>query len=291
VKPQEAGDQTRRQRRGSDRASAWIENRPTRGRRSLQARELWSYRELVVFLARRDIKVRYKQAVFGGAWAVINPLASAALFTVVFGRLAKVPSDGIPFLLFAYAGSSLWSYFSSSVSSARSSLVSNADLITKVYFPRLVAPLASVVPGLVDLAVASVILAGLVVWRGAAPGVAVVAAPLFVAAAVLVAFGVGTLVAAASVQYRDIQQVFTLAIQLWLFATPVAYPSSLIKGGWRWVYHLNPMAGVIEGWRWSVVGGPAPGREAWLSAAVAVAVLVIGVDLFQRSERRFADVI
>lgn len=269
----------------------WIENRPTHGRRALRLDELWRYRELVAFLALRDVRVRYKQAVFGGLWAIVQPLAGAAVFTVVFGRLAKVPSDGIPFLVFAFAGFSLWSYFSASVNNARNSLVSNSALITKVYFPRLAAPLASVLPGLVDLGVALLVLAVMMVWEGLAPGIAILTAPLFLLGAMIVALGTGTLFAALTVQYRDVTHVFGLLTQLWLFATPVGYPTSLIEGPWRWVYHLNPMAGVMSGWRWSLLGGPPPGWPAVLSGVVAVLLLVVGLRVFRRSERRFADVI
>ena len=269
----------------------WVENRPTRGRRALQLEELWAYRELVAFLAVRDIKVRYKQAVFGGAWAVVQPLASAAIFTVVFGRLAKVSSQGVPFLVWSFTAVTLWSYFSTAVNGARGSLLANAALITKVYFPRIAAPLASVLPGLIDLAVALVVLVGLLVWNGLAPGPELVLAPLFLVGTVLVAFGIGTLFAAVTVQYRDVQQVFGLVLQLWLFATPVAYPPTLVKGGWQWVYHLNPVVGLVEGWRWSILGTPAPGRQALVSLAVGVVTLVGGLRVFQRSERRFADVI
>ncbi|HEX8769211.1 MAG TPA: ABC transporter permease [Acidimicrobiales bacterium] len=272
-------------------SEGWIENRPTRGRRALQFRELWSYRELVAFFAIRDVKVRYKQAVFGGAWAIIEPLAGAAVFTVVFGRLAKLPSDGIPFFVFAFAGLSLWSYFTTSVNNARSSLVKHSSLITKVYFPRMAAPLASVLPGLIDLGVAVLALVVMMVWVGLAPGIAVVTAPLFLAGAMVVAFGTGTLFAALTVQYRDVESVFGLVVQLWMFATPVVYSSSLIKGPWRWVYSLNPMVGVINGWRWSLLNGPPPRGEDLLSAVVGGMLLVVGLWVFQRHERRFADVI
>lgn len=269
----------------------WIENRPTRGRRALDLDELWSYRELVAFIALRDVRVRYKQAIFGGAWAIVQPLAGAAIFTVVFGRLARLPSDGIPYLVFTFGGFALWSYFSTAVNNARSSLVQNSALITKVYFPRLAAPLAGVLPGLIDLGVAVLVLAAMLLWVGRAPGIAILTAPLFLVGAMVVALGMGTLFAALTVQYRDVGPIFGLLTQLWLFATPVAYPSSLIEGPWRWAYHLNPMVGVMDGWRWSVMGGRAPGREAILSAAVAVLLLFVGLGVFQRSERRFADVI
>jgi ABC-type polysaccharide/polyol phosphate export permease len=270
---------------------AWLENRASRGRRALRLGELWRYRELITFLALRDVKVRYKQAVFGGLWAIIQPLAGAGVFTVVFGRMAQLPSDGFPYLVFTFAGFSLWTYFSTSVNSARSSLINNSSLITKVYFPRLAAPLASVLPGLIDLGVAVVVLAVLATVSGTRPGIALLFAPVFLLGAVVVAFGTGTLLAALTVQYRDLQQVFSVLVQLWLFASPVAYSSQLVDQHWRWAYRLNPMVGMLDGWRWSLLGGPAPGQEILLSAAVAGAILMAGLIVFQRGERRFADVI
>ena len=271
--------------------AVWIENGPTDGRRTLRLEELWRYRELVGFLALRDVKVRYKQAVFGGVWAILQPLAGAAIFTVVFGRLAGVSSGDVPYLVVAFASFTLWSYFSSALDTARMSLVANSALVTKVYFPRLVAPLAGVLPGLIDLGVAMVVLVGMMAWNRIVPGWAVLAAPLFLLGAMAVAFGVGTLFAALTVQYRDVQQVFGFVSQLWLFATPVAYPPGLVTGGWRWVYHLNPMVGVIEGWQWSLLGGAAPGADALVSLAVGLALLVTGLRVFQRTESKFADVI
>lgn len=269
----------------------WTENRPTQGRRSLDLGELWRYRELVAFLALRDVKVRYKQAVFGGLWAIVQPLAGAAIFTVVFGRLANLPSDGVPYLIFAYAGFTLWSYVSTAVNNAKSSLVNNSALITKVYFPRLAAPLASVLPGMLDLGVSLLLLVAMLVWAGVAPGVALLATPLLLVGAVIVVLGVGALFAALTVQYRDVEQVFGLILQLWLFATPVAYPSSLVPGPWQWLYHLNPMVGLVDGWRWALIGAPRPGSEALVSAAVAVLLLLLGLRVFKQGERRFADVI
>lgn len=271
--------------------SSWIENRPTAGRRALRLRELWSYRELVGFLALRDVKVRYKQAIFGGAWAILSPLSGAIIFTIIFGRLAGVSSGKVPYLLLAFANFSLWSYFSVSLNTGRTSLVANSALITKVYFPRLAAPLASVFPGLLDLAVASVVLGALMAWSGLAPGLVILTAPLFLLGTMIVAFGTGTLFAALTVQYRDVQEVFGLVIQLWLFASPVAYPATLVHGAWRWPYHLNPMVGMLEGWQWSVLGGRRPGVEALVSVAVGGMLLLVGLRVFQRSENRFADVI
>lgn len=273
-------------------ADRWIENRPTEGRRVLQVAELWRYRELVGFLALRDVKVRYKQAIFGGAWAIVAPLSGAAIFTVVFGGLAGVSSGSdVPYLVVSFASFALWSYFSTSLNTARTSLVSNAALVTKVYFPRLAAPLACVFPALIDLGVASVVLVAFMIWTGVVPTLAIVTAPLFLLGAMLVVFGTGTLFAALTVQYRDIQEVFGLIIQLWLFASPVAYPATLVTGGWRWPYHLNPMVGVIEGWQWSLLGGPAPGAPALISLATGALLVFLGLRVFQRSESRFADVI
>jgi lipopolysaccharide transport system permease protein len=272
-------------------SDGWIENRPSQGRRAIRFDEIWAYRELVGFLALRDVKVRYKQAVFGGLWAIVQPLLAAVIFTVVFSRLAKVSSGDVPYLVLAFANFSLWSYFSTSLNTARTSLVANSSLITKVYFPRLVAPLAAVFPGLLDLGVALVVLGAMAAWGGVGLGAELLLAPAFLLGAMVVAFGTGALFSALTVQYRDVHEVFGLLTQLWLFASPVAYPATLVEGAWRWPYHLNPMVGVLEGWRWTLLDGPAPGRPALLSAAVAVAVLVVGLRVFRRSESRFADVI
>jgi ABC-type polysaccharide/polyol phosphate export permease len=271
---------------------AWVENRPSRGFRGPRLRELWRYRELGGFLALRDLKVRYKQAVFGAAWAVFQPLAGAVVFTLVFGRLAKVPSDGIPYPLFAFVGLSVWSYHASSVTRATQSLVGNAPLVTKVYFPRLLVPLAAVLPGLVDLALSLLTLVVLLVVYETVPSGAVLTLPMWVVALVATSFSVGLWLSALNVQYRDVNHAVTLFVQLWLFVSPVAYPSSMVEGGgWRWVYALNPMAGVIDGFRWALVRGPRPGPTVLVSMAVILVLLVSGVLYFQRTERRFADVI
>jgi lipopolysaccharide transport system permease protein len=270
----------------------WVENRPSRGFRGPRLRELWRYRELGGFLALRDLKVRYKQAVFGAAWAVFQPLAGAVVFTLVFGRLAKVPSDGIPYPLFAFVGLSVWSYHASSVTRATQSLVGNAPLVTKVYFPRLLVPLAAVLPGLVDLALSLLTLVVLLVVYETVPSGAVLTLPMWVVALVATSFSVGLWLSALNVQYRDVNHAVTLFVQLWLFVSPVAYPSSMVEGrGWRWVYALNPMAGVIDGFRWALVRGPRPGPTVLVSMAVILVLLVSGVLYFQRTERRFADVI
>jgi lipopolysaccharide transport system permease protein len=277
--------------RSSVERDAWVENRPSRGFRGPGLRELWRYRELGGFLALRDLKVRYKQAVFGAAWAVFQPLAGVVVFTLVFGRLAKVPSDGIPYPLFVFAGLAVWSYHASSVTRATQSLVGNAPLVTKVYFPRQLVPLAAVLPGLVDLALSLLMLGVLLVVYQTVPGWAVLTLPLWLVALVATTFGVGLWLSALNVQYRDINHAITLFVQLWLFVSPVAYPSSMVEGGWRLLYALNPMAGVIDGFRWALVRGPGPGPSLLISLAVTAVLLASGVLYFQRTERRFADVI
>ncbi len=269
----------------------WVENRATNGRRGIDVGELRRYRELIWYLAQRDLKVRYKQALLGGVWAVAQPLAGAAIFTVVFSRLANVSSGSTPYLLFAFAGFALWTYFTTAVNQARSSLISNASLITKVYFPRLVAPLASVLPGLVDLGVALGVLAALSAALGSTPGAAIVLAPVALVFTMLAALGAGTLLAALTVRYRDLQQVFTVVLQLWLFASPVAYPSALVEGSWRWIYRINPLAGTLDVWRWSLLDAPRPGPETLVSALTSLLLLAVGLAVFQRNERRFADMI
>lgn len=269
----------------------WIENKPTAGRRSLDLAELLRYRELVWFLAVRDLKVRYKQALLGSIWAVAQPLAGAAIFTVVFDRLAGISTEPVPYIVFSFAGFSLWTYFSAAVNQARGSLIANSALITKVYFPRLIAPLASIFPGLVDLTVALMVLAVMLVLTGVAPGVALVATPLALLVTMMIAFGTGTLLAALTVRYRDLQQVFGVLLQLWLFASPVAYPATLVEGTWRWIYHLNPMAGALDLWRWALLDAPLPVAQTGVSTGVAVVLAITSIQVFQRSERHFADVI
>jgi lipopolysaccharide transport system permease protein len=269
----------------------WIENRPSRGFRWPDLGELWQYRELAGFLALRDLKVRYKQALLGAAWAVIQPLAGVLVLTLVFRRLAHVPSSGIPYPIFALVGLTVWTYASSGVTRATQSLVSNSPLVTKVYFPRLLAPIASLLPGLVDMLVSLLILAVLMPVYGVRPTLAVLTLPLWLLAAVAVVMGIGLLLGTLNVRYRDINHIIALFVQLWIFLTPVAYPSSLVPASWRGVYFLNPMAGIVEGFRWAVVGATWPGSGVYVSLAATIVLLVAGVAYFERSERRFADVI
>ena len=269
----------------------WVENRPTAGRRAVDWRELWRYRELVAFLALRDVRVRYKQAAFGMLWAVAQPLAGLLVFTLVFDRLADVPRDGVPYPLFALVGMTFWTLFSGGLTAATGSLVANAALVTKVYFPRVAAPLAGVLPRLVDLAVTLVLLALLIVVTGTTPGPQVLLLPLVVLWAVVLAFGVGLALATVQVRYRDAHHGLTLLVQLWLFASPVAYPSSLVPEQWRWAYALNPVAGLLDTARWVLLDTAISGAPIVLSLAVTAAVLVLGVRVFAAGERRFADVI
>jgi ABC-type polysaccharide/polyol phosphate export permease len=274
------------------RRDEWIENRPSRGWRSLDLRELWRFRELVWFFALRDVKVRYKQAAFGIAWAVLQPLAGALAFTVVFRKLAKVPSDGIPYIVFAFFGFVLWTYVSTTITTATDSLVTNASLVTKVYFPRIAAPVAAVLPGWIVLGVSAAALVVLMIVYGVAPSIALVTAPLWFAGIVALTLGVGLVLATLQVRYHDARHGTGLVIQLWLFISPVAYPARLVKGTWRHVYNLNPLVGLLGGFRWAVLGGPWPGAEpVLLAAGVTLAILTTGLLYFARAERRFADVI
>jgi lipopolysaccharide transport system permease protein len=274
------------------RLPAWVENTASdRFHPVALVRDLWTYRELGVAFAISTLRVRYKQAAFGIAWAVLQPLLAVILFSIVFGRLAGLPTDGIPYPVFNYSAMILWLYVSLGVAAAAQSLVENRDLITKVYFSRPVAPLAAAFPGLVDLAIAFVVLLGMLVVYGVTPSWAVVFTPLWVVAAMLVVLSVGFPLAALNVRFRDVRLALPLALQLWLFASPVVYSSSLVEGGWKYVYALNPMSTVLDGFRWSIADGPAPGPESLVSAAVVVVVLVAGLSYFARAERSFADVV
>jgi lipopolysaccharide transport system permease protein len=269
----------------------WVENRPGRGFDLAAVRAIWEYRELLGFLAARDLKVRYKQAVFGFAWAAFQPLAGALIFTVVFHQLAGVNTAGVPYPVFAFAGLAAWSYMSTGVTEATECLVRNAALVTKVYFPRVVAPVAAVLPGIVDLLLSLVVLAVLMVVHGYAPGPSLLALPVTVAAMCLVPLGVGLWLSALNVQYRDIRLVIAYAIQLWLFISPVAYPLNVVPAAWRLLYACNPAVGPLELFRWAVLGTRVPAGAVAVSTLAGLTVLVTGFLYFQRVERRFADVI
>ena len=264
--------------------------RPHKGWVSLGLKDLWYYRELLFFLTWRDIKVRYKQTVLGAAWAILQPFLLMVVFSVVFGRLANIPSDGLPYPLFAFCALLPWQLFSHGVTQSGSSVVASQNLVTKVYFPRLIIPLAAVLPALVDFFIAFVILIGMMAYYGVVPTIAVVMLPLFLLLALVTAVGTGLWLSALNVEYRDVRYTLTFLVQFWLFATPVAYPSSLLDEPWRTVYGINPMVGVVEGFRWALLGtADPPGAAILISAVVSLSVLVSGMFYFRRMERTFAD--
>ena len=269
-----------------------LEIRPPQGWSSLGLRELWEYRELLYFLVWRDVKVRYKQTALGAAWAVIQPVFMMVAFSLFFGKLGGIPSDGVPYPVFTFCALLPWQLFAHALTESSNSLVGNQNLLTKVYFPRLVVPISAVLGGLVDFAIAFVILLGMMAYFGIVPGVAVLTLPFFILLAVMTALGVGLWLSALNVQYRDVRYTIGFLIQFWLFATPVAYPSSLIPEGWRALYGLNPMAGVVEGFRWALLGkAAAPGPLLAVSVGVVVLIFVSGLYYFRRMEETFADLI
>lgn len=264
---------------------------PTFGNAMSRLKEFWKARDLLWLFAARDITVRYKQTAFGAAWAIIQPLSATAVFSLFFGRLANMPSDGVPYPVFSFAGLIAWTYFSHAVTQASGSLVASAGLLRKIYFPRLIIPVAAAITGLVDLAVAMLVLFALMAVYGIAPGPQIVFLPLFILLTMLVALGMGLCFAALNVKYRDVRYVVPFLIQIWLFATPIAYSSSLVPDRWRPLLALNPMVGVVEGVRWAALGTPAPGSGLFISMGVVLALLVLGFFYFGRVERSFADVV
>jgi lipopolysaccharide transport system permease protein len=268
-----------------------VDIEPSSGMRPIQVRELWTYRELLYFLVWRDIKVRYKQTVLGAVWAILQPVMTMAVFALFLGRLAHVPSDGLPYPLFSFSGLVPWTYFATAVTGGAMSVVGSQQLISKVYFPRLLVPMAATATPLVDFAIAMATLGAMLAWYRVAPGAAVVWLPLLILLAAATAFAVSLWLSALMVVYRDVRYVVPFFMQFWMFATPVAYPASLVPEKWRLLYGLNPMTGVIEGFRWALVGGPAPGPVVLVSAAAVAVLLVTGLFFFRRLEGTFADVI
>ena len=265
---------------------------PSRGWVSLKLKELWEYRELLYFLTWRDVKVRYKQTVIGAAWAIIQPFFTMVVFSLFFGKLAKMPSDGIPYPIFSYAALVPWMFFANGLSQSSNSLVGGANLITKVYFPRLVMPISGVVSGAVDFVLAFVILIGMMLFYGIMPTLNVFYLPFLLLLAFITALGVGLWLSALNVQYRDVRYVVPFLTQFWLFATPIAYPSSLLSEPWRTIYGLNPMVGVVEGFRWALLHtNTAPGPIIIVSTLASLAILVSGAYYFRRMEKTFADVV
>lgn len=264
---------------------------PSPGWGALKLAELWEYRELLYFLIWRDVKVRYKQTVLGAAWAIIQPFATMVVFSIFFGKLGRIPSDGIPYPIFSYTALLPWMFFANGLSQSSNSLVGSANLITKVYFPRLVMPLSGVLTGLIDFAIAFVVLLGMMLFYGMKPTAAVVWLPFFLLLALMTALGIGLWLSALNVQYRDIRYVVPFLIQFWLFATPIAYPSSLLSEPWRTLYGLNPMAGVVEGFRWALLGSNPPGMMLVVSSSAAILLVASGLYYFRRMEKTFADVV
>ncbi|MHB8185464.1 MAG: ABC transporter permease [Dermatophilaceae bacterium] len=276
--------------KGHDGATVVLE--PAVGWSALKLGEVWQSHELMLFLAWRDIKVRYAQAALGVAWAVIQPLLMMVVFTVFLGHLAKIPSDGVPYAVFAFAGLVPWILFANATGGAAQSLVGSANLVSRVWFPRLVLPGAALLSFLPDVAIASLLLIGLMIFYGMSVPVTALMLPLFVAFALLAAASVGVWLSALNVAYRDVRYAVPFVIQLWLFATPVAYPASLVPAGYRDLLGLNPMAGVVEGFRWALLGqNQPPWALMGVSALVMVALLVTGLYYFRRVEHGFADVI
>jgi lipopolysaccharide transport system permease protein len=255
-------------------------------------RELWAYRELLYFFVWRDIKVRYKQTVLGALWAIIQPLFTMVIFSLFFGRLAKIPSDGLPYPIFSYAALVPWTFFASALTQGSNSLVVSANMVKKIYFPRLALPIATVLAGVVDFALAFLLLLAMMLFYGVVPTLNILLLPLFLLLALITSLGMSLWLSAMNVQFRDVRYTVTFLTQAWLFMTPIAYPSSLLSEPWRTLYGLNPMAGVVEGFRWALLGTDTPpGPMTIISALVAISLLISGAFYFRRMEQSFADLL
>ena len=267
--------------------------RPAKGWSLIPLRDLWLYRELIFFMTWRDLKVRYKQTVLGVSWAVLKPFLTMLVFSIFFGNLAKIPSDGVPYPIFAYTALLPWELFATALAIASRSLVQNANMITKIYFPRIILPLSSILAGVVDFFIAFIILIGLMIYYKIIPTSAVWTLPLFLLLTLIIALGVGLWLAALNVLYRDINYITPFLTQFWLFITPIAYPASILPDQWKLVYALNPMTGVVEGFRWALLGTEqgAPGLTLLISSVIAVFLLISGLLFFRRTERLFADMV
>ena len=266
--------------------------RPRKGWQAIDLREIWFHRELLGFLVWRDVKIRYKQTAIGAAWAIIQPFMTMVVFSLFFGALAKIPSHGLPYPIFYYSALLPWTYFAGALQNATNVVVEQQSVITKIYFPRLVLPLSAVVSGLLDFAISFLVFLGMMVWYHIKPGPALLLFPLFLLLAVLTALGVGLWLSAVNAIYRDVRYVVPFLVQFWMFASPVAYPSSLVPERWRWLYGLNPMAGVIEGFRWALTGtGQPPSGLLAVSAAMVLLLVAGGAAYFQKMEGTIADVV
>jgi len=265
---------------------------PRRGWLDLQLRELWSFRELLYFFVWRDVKVRYKQTAIGAAWAVLQPFLTMVVFSLFFGALAKIPSNGLPYPIFYYCALLPWLYFAGALQNATNTVVEQQRVITKVYFPRILLPMAAVCSGLVDFAIGFLVFVAMMFYYGIFPGAAILVLPPLLLLAVLTALACGLWLSALNAMYRDVRYIVPFLVQFWMFASPVAYPASLVPERWRWLYGLNPMAGVIEGFRWALTGqGQPPGVMLAASAAVVLVLLFGGLVFFQRAEGTLADVV
>lgn len=265
---------------------------PTRGIARLKIKAVWQYRELLGFLIWRDLKVRYKQTALGAGWVLLQPILATLIFTVVFGRLAGIPSDGVPYPLFAFSGLLAWNYFAGALTRSGTSLIQNVNLVTKVYFPRLIIPIAGVLAGLVDFAIAFVTFLALLLIYGIPPAWKILLVPAFLLISILAAFGASLWLSALSVRYRDVNHLLPFLIQVWMYATPVVYPASLFPARWRPLLGLNPMAGIVEGFRWALVGETAfPGSLLLISIVTALLLVISGLMFFSTAERAFADII
>jgi len=266
--------------------------KPSYGWAALNLRDLLIYRELIFFMTWRDLKVRYKQTLLGASWAILQPFLTMVVFSIFFGNLAKVPSDGVPYPIFSYTALIPWTLFSKALQDASRSLVANSHMITKVYFPRMILPLSSVMAGVVDFLIAFVVLLGMMFFFNIFPTVNVLVLPLFLLLALITSIGVGLWLSALNVLFRDINYVLPFLTQFWMYLTPVAYPSSMVPSEWQVIYALNPMTGVVEGFRWALLGtGQPPGIMTLVSSVVAVILLISGMFYFRRMERLFADMV
>lgn len=265
---------------------------PPKGWLGINLREVWAYRELLLILAWRDVSIMYKQSIVGIGWVIIQPVMTMIIFTIIFGKFAKLPSEGVPYPIFTYCALLPWNYFARSLSGSSNSLVGASHLITKVYFPRLIIPLSKVFSGLVDFCIAFVILIVMMVWYHISPTGGIFFLPLFMLVAMITSLAVGLWLTALNVKYRDVQFVVPFLTQFWLYASPVAYSTSIVPVKWQWIYALNPMVGVIEGFRWALLGKSAPNTEMiLLSSGIVLLIFVSGLYYFKRMERTFADII
>ncbi len=264
---------------------------PTNAWFSFPLREMWNFRELLFFLSWRDIKIRYKQTVLGFAWAILQPFLTMVVFSLFFGKLAKMPSEGVPYPIFNYAALLPWQFFANSITVSTNSLVTNSNMVTKVYFPRLFVPISAVLSGLVDFAIAFIVLLGMMLFYHISPNLGVLLLPVFLLQAFIAAMGVSLWLSALNVKYRDVRYVVPFLSQFWFFATPIAYPSSLLGEPWRTLYGLNPMVGVVEGFRWALLGTNPPEAMLFISVLISLILLITGLIYFNRTEKTFADVI